>query len=262
MPAWALAAAALALGAVATSAVAWNRPVPETYGRVMLENASRRAGVPTVAFDHWRHRSRFTCRLCHVDVGFAMGAGATGISAATNRDHFHCGACHDGKATYLGKPIFPACSGAKKLDDAPACRRCHNTPDPGKLEKEYEEFASKLPRDALGLVDWEKAEAERLVRPLDYLEGASVKRKPLEMSREVAIESKAGWMSDIIFSHKKHTVWNGCEVCHPDIFPRTNAGGNHYTMLQIANGEYCGACHDKVAFSLADCGRCHAKPVR
>jgi len=32
-----------------------------------------------VVFDHWLHRAKFTCRLCHVDIGFAMKAEATDI---------------------------------------------------------------------------------------------------------------------------------------------------------------------------------------
>jgi hypothetical protein len=28
-------------------------------------------------FRHWLHRSKYTCRLCHVDIGFAMEAGGT-----------------------------------------------------------------------------------------------------------------------------------------------------------------------------------------
>jgi hypothetical protein len=31
-------------------------------------------------------------------------------------------------------------------------------------------------------------------------------------------------------------------------------------MTKIAAGEYCGRCHDRVAFPLTDCLRCHVKP--
>jgi c(7)-type cytochrome triheme protein len=82
------------------------------------------------------------------------------------------------------------------------------------------------------------------------------------MDKEVALAAKAAWMTDVLFSHRKHAVWNGCEVCHPEIFPSTQRGEVHYSMFQITSGEYCGVCHDKVAFPLADCERCHLKPVR
>jgi c(7)-type cytochrome triheme protein len=69
-------------------------------------------------------------------------------------------------------------------------------------------------------------------------------------------------MSNILFSHKKHTVWNGCEVCHPEIFPSARRGTVKYSMLQVSAGAYCGVCHTTVAFPLFDCERCHKSSVR
>jgi len=248
--------------ALALTSLAWRTTPPHEFGRVVLDNFSSRAGVPPVAFNHWRHRALFTCRLCHVDVGFAMARGDTKISASTNRAGFHCGACHNGRTLHKGRPVFASCSDATRLDEAGSCRRCHNRGDPARLLQDYTALADELPRDRLGGIDWEKAEAEWLVKPLDFLEGVSMKRSPLRMDKEVALSAKATWMADVLFSHRKHAVWNGCEVCHPEIFPRTQSGETHYSMIQISAGEYCGACHDKVAFPLADCERCHLKPVR
>jgi c(7)-type cytochrome triheme protein len=69
-------------------------------------------------------------------------------------------------------------------------------------------------------------------------------------------------MPDIIFSHAKHTVWNGCELCHPEIFVGVKKGATKYSMVEIFEGKYCGACHVTVAFPLIDCGRCHTRPVQ
>ncbi len=141
-----------------------------------------------MVFDHWRHRSRYTCRLCHVDIGFAMTANGTGIRAADNAAGYHCGACHD-----LGDPVT---------------RR-----------QDFEAFAGKMPRgEQTGEIDWDAAEAARLVRPVDELPGMSIPRKPLAMDMDVTIKSM-GRASNVIFSDRKHAVWNGCEVCHPDIYP-------------------------------------------
>ena len=252
--AWLLAAGA--------PAAAMRLPIPPEYGRVVLDGGATAARVPPVAFDHWRHRARFTCRLCHVDVGFAMSAGATRVSAASNRAGFHCGACHDGRRVIQGRVVFPACSDARTLDPGGACARCHAPADPARLVADWEQFAGPLPRDPFGGVDWEKAEAEGRVRPLDHLEGLSLRRPPMRNDREVLLPSRGSWMVDVIFSHPKHAAWNGCEVCHPEIFPSAGGGRVKMTMLQIANGEYCGACHDRVAFPLADCQRCHVRPVR
>lgn len=206
--------------------------------------------------------ARYTCRLCHVDVGFAMTARETRVSAATNQGGFHCGACHDGKATWRGKPIFPACSGDRaKPDDEGRCIRCHTRGDAAQRKKDFLAFAEGLPRKgAAGDLDWEEAESTGRIRPADHVEGVSIPRKPLKMDKDVTLQS-SGWMTDVLFSHKKHAVWNGCEVCHPDIYP-SQKGAARRNMLQISSGESCGACHGKVAFALSDCERCHVKPVR
>lgn len=251
-----------AVAALALCTLGMRYPPPHEIGRVVLEERSRQVGIPAVEFEHWRHRTRFTCRVCHVDVGFAMNAGETGITAATNRGGFHCGACHDGKREFRGTRIFAACSNSSSINGPGACRKCHVRRDPAKARAEYEEFAAELPRNRHGAVDWERAEGRALIRPSDFLEGVSVPRPALRMDRDVRIPAEASWVNDIVFSHKKHAVWNGCEVCHPEIFPVMKAGAVKYTMLQISAGQYCGACHDKVAFPLADCGGCHRKPVQ
>jgi c(7)-type cytochrome triheme protein len=250
------------LALLSLGTVAMRYPPPHEIGHLTLEERSRRAGIPGVEFEHWRHRVQFTCRVCHVDVGFAMSAGETGITASTNRSGFHCGACHDGKRQHRGTTLFAACSDAKSIDGRGSCKRCHARPDPARARADYEAFAAGMPRNVHGAVDWERAEARGMIRPADFLEAVSVPRPALRMDKDVRIPAEASWVNDIIFSHKKHSVWNGCEVCHPDIFPVTKAGAVKYTMLQISAGQYCGACHDKVAFPLADCEACHRKQVR
>ena len=224
------------------------------YGQVVLQKSRT---VPAVVFDHFRHRARFTCRLCHVDVGFAMARGETGITDVTNRKGFHCGACHNGKTLFKGKSIFAACGPTRDLEAT--CRLCHGGDDAATL-RDY--AALPLPRGSFGEVDWQQAEEEGKIHPLDMLEGVSVPRPALKMDRDVSIASHGAWMTDVKFSHKKHAVWNGCEVCHPEIFPSTKAGTTKFTMFQVAAGESCGVCHGKVAFPLAYCDRCHVKPVR
>jgi c(7)-type cytochrome triheme protein len=243
-----LACAALSYGNRAVAEL----PPPSQYGSVTIDKYSSKAGLSSVVFDHWLHRSKFTCRLCHVDIGFAMQANASDISARTNKAGFYCGACHDGKRTFGGDPVFAACS-----DAAPGkqCARCHSA---GKAARkyDYDSFTAKFPKNAYG-VDWEEAEATGLIKPIDFLEGVSIRKAPLKNQEDFSIKARVTWVSDIIFSHKKHTVWNGCEVCHPDIFPATQKGVTHYTMFHISGGQYCGVCHGKVAFPLEACSSCH-----
>jgi len=252
----------LAILVSAGTADAWNRTVPSEYGRVIIKNYSRRAGLAPVVFDHWVHRSRFTCRFCHVDIGFAMNAGETHITAAMNRQGLYCGACHDGKRSFGDKKIFAACSEGVSKEGSLRCERCHSRGKKVKKEYDFTAFSEKLPKTALGNgINWEEAEAKGLIKPVDFLEGVSIRRPSLKAQKDFLIEIKSSWMDKVLFSHKKHALWNGCEVCHPEIFPSVQKGATKYSMLQIVNGQYCGVCHDKVAFPLQDCQRCHTQPV-
>jgi c(7)-type cytochrome triheme protein len=236
---------------------------PSEYGRVTINNYSEDAGMAPVVFDHWLHRSMFTCRLCHVDIGFAMEAGGTNINKAGNFGGFYCGSCHDGNRVYDGKKIFAACADSPGEEDLRRCDRCHSKGKDVKKERGFGELAAKLPQKGLGnRIDWEEAEATGLIKPVDFLEGVSVKRPSLKPQEDFSIKSMGTWMTDVIFSHKKHAVWNGCEVCHPEIFPTVEKGATRFSMLEIYDGQYCGVCHNKVAFPLIECQRCHINPVQ
>jgi c(7)-type cytochrome triheme protein len=227
---------------------------PADYGKVILNTYSAPPGGPgAVVFDHWLHRSKFTCRICHVDIGFAMQAKATGIRAATNRQGFHCGACHDGKRVIAGKTVFASCSDES---NNPRCARCHSLGKLAVREYEYKDFSAKFPKTRYG-VDWEVAENKGFIKPLDFLEGISVKRPPMRSREDFSIQANYSWVHPISFSHEKHSIWNGCELCHPEIFPTARKGSVTYSMLSNIDGLYCGACHGKVAFPLNNCITCH-----
>ncbi|MDA8325772.1 MAG: hypothetical protein M0033_06095 [Nitrospiraceae bacterium] len=232
------------------------RPLPWEYGRVVINNYSQEAGLPPVVFDHWLHRAKYTCRLCHVDLGFAMKAGGTGIKAEDNMQGYYCGACHNGKSVLAGRIIFEAC-GKVKTDD---CLRCHSLGQRVKRDYDFRRFTAGLPRGRFGNgIDWEKAELQGLIKPIDYIEGVSIKRGALPIPKDTQLQTNMAGMPDIIFSHKKHAAWSGCELCHPEIFGVKK--GASYSMDEIFGGKYCGACHGLVAFPSLDCQRCHAKPV-
>ena len=63
------------------SSIAWasgvkkKKPRPYEFGSVTINNYSQQAGISPVVFDHWLHRAKFTCRICHVDIAFAMKTG-------------------------------------------------------------------------------------------------------------------------------------------------------------------------------------------
>lgn len=240
------------------------------YGNVIIDANSLKAGVNPVLFEHWVHRKMFTCRVCHVDIGFAMKANEGGIRAADNMKGYYCGACHGKLAMGGGEKLFAACSDQFAKEDMKRCLRCHSM-DKVALEKEarreqrekaFRAFADRMPKERGGNgINWEKAEDEGAIKLIDYVEGVSTKRLPMSNQKDFAIGAKVDGVPEIIFSHKKHTVWNGCELCHPDIFVGVKKGTEKYSMIDLFAGKYCGACHGKVAFPQSDCRRCHTKQV-
>lgn len=234
---------------------------PYEYGSVTINNYSQQSGMAPVMFDHWLHRQYATCRLCHVDIGFGMTAGSTKIRAIDNMKGYYCGTCHNGKLSAMyKKKVFESCAKEYSRDEYKRCTRCHVLERSSAREDAFDRFAEKMPKERLGNgINWEKAEAEGLVKPADQLEGISAIKPKLKVQQDFSLKSKVEGMPDIIFSHKKHTVWNGCELCHPDIFVGIKKGSTKYSMVDLFDGRYCGVCHDKVAFPQSDCSRCHSK---
>lgn len=249
--------------ALAQTGTKKKRPLPYEYGRIVINNYSEKAGLAPVVFDHWIHRSKFTCRLCHVDIAFAMKAGVTNIKAADNMGGYYCGTCHNGKRVILEKKVFDSCSTKTASTDVKRCERCHSLGKNVKKDNDFSQLVDRLPKERFGNgVDWEKAEVDGLIHPIDYLEGVSIKRPNLTVQKDFSVSAKVEGMPDIVFSHKKHTAWNGCELCHPEIFIGVKKGTTKYSMIEIFDGKYCGVCHTTIAFPLLDCQRCHTKPVQ
>lgn len=249
--------------ALAQPGVKKKRPLPHEFGRVVIDNFSAKKGLAPVVFDHWLHRAKFTCRLCHVDLAFGMKAGASAIKAADNISGYYCGACHNGKRSFEGRPVFAACATDYTAQETKRCDRCHSLGKSVQREYDFSKFTAGLPRERFGNgINWEKAEEDGKIHLVDFLEGVSIKRKSLEVQKDFSLGAKTAGMPDIIFSHRKHTVWNGCELCHPEIFVGVKKGATKYSMVEIFDGKYCGVCHVNVAFPLLDCQRCHTKPVQ
>jgi c(7)-type cytochrome triheme protein len=239
------------------------KPLPYEFGSVAMNNFSQQAGMPSVVFDHWVHRQYYTCRLCHVDIGFGMTSGSTKVRAVDNMKGFYCGTCHNGKMSLNGTRIFASCAKEYSREDYQRCVKCHLLEKSPAREEGFYSFADRMPKEPFGnKINWEKAEDDGLIKLIDYLEGVSTKKAKLRMQQDFAIKSKVEGMPDIIFSHNKHTVWSGCELCHPDIFMGIKKGTTKYSMVELFEGKYCGVCHDKVAFPQTDCQRCHSTPVK
>ncbi|MCF6180036.1 MAG: hypothetical protein L3J63_11710 [Geopsychrobacter sp.] len=247
----------------AAGGVKKKRPRAYDYGQVIIDNFSTSSGLSPVTFDHWTHRSKYTCRLCHVDIAFEMQAGATEITAADNMQDYYCGTCHNGKTRYQNQLIFAACDLTQKKSAAARCQRCHLPAKDPQRKRDFYAFIKGLPAERFGnKINWDKAETAGLIKPIDYLEGVSVKQESLPVQDDFALQAKVKGMPNIIFSHKKHVDWNGCETCHPEIFVGVKRGSTTYSMIDIFNRKYCGVCHGSVAFPLRGCQRCHTEKVQ
>ena len=240
------------------------RPLPPEYGRVLIGTPYSEQKFPDAQFDHWLHRAKFTCRVCHVDVGFAMKANGTGIRKDDIMAGFYCGACHNGKTPHEGRTVFAACSETFTEEERQTrCLRCHSGGQKGRQQYDFFAFVKDLPKERFGNgIGWQEAEETGKIKPSDYVEGLSFKRRALEIPKDIDIEAKVPGMNEIIFSHKKHTFWSGCEGCHPEIFSGIKQGMTKFSMMENFEGKYCGQCHATVAFPMIDCQRCHSKPVQ
>ncbi len=238
------------------------RALPHEFGNVVIGMYSEKAGLAPVVFNHWLHRSIYTCRLCHVDIAFGMKAESTNIRASDNKKGFYCGTCHNGRMKYDNKPIFASCELSYMQEDVKRCERCHSLGKNVAAEYDFYVVTKNYPKERFGNgIDWEMAEKDGHIKLIDTIEGVSVKRKPMAVQKDFTLNPKVAGMPDIIYSHTKHTVWCGCELCHPEIFVGVKKGLTKYSMADIYEGKYCGVCHIKVAFPLLDCQRCHTKPV-
>jgi c(7)-type cytochrome triheme protein len=117
------------------------------------------------------------------------------------------------------------------------------------------EAMADFPRDRRNEVDWVKTLDQGLIEPRADLKGET---KMTTMDKDILMKNTQ-FMPWVRFPHMAHTKWLACENCHPRIFiPQEDA--NPISMNKVLSGEYCGICHDKVAFSLFICERCHSVP--
>jgi len=140
--------------------------------------------------------------------------------------------------------------------------------DPGQLKRTNLGFLdptpdvvslSVLPRDDYGFVDWSKAISIGIISPRDSITNTEAPAEPVQIPPDVLIKSKLDFMPDVIFPHSSHMMWLKCSICHPKIFEE-KAGATPISMIGIWKGQFCGRCHDRVAFPIRNCFRCHSAP--
>ncbi|MGE5649120.1 MAG: c(7)-type cytochrome triheme domain-containing protein [Bacillota bacterium] len=130
-----------------------------------------------------------------------------------------------------------------------------NNPDRHKLQQ-AEEARSSLPLDKRGAIDWMKALRSGAINPRADLTGT---KAPEVLDLDIILKNTKE-MPYVKFPHNSHTQWLACSNCHDKIFV-PKAGANPISMDKIFRGEYCGACHGRVAFiTHFSCERCHSVP--
>ncbi|MDA8105073.1 MAG: hypothetical protein M0Z71_06780 [Nitrospiraceae bacterium] len=215
---------------------------PDEYGNILINRTSEKNGIKAVTFSHWRHRLKFTCRVCHFELEFNFKVNTTEISEAANKAGKFCGAanCHDGKAAF-------------GHDQQPNCDKCHNG-NLGYGKEKYGELA-KFPKTKLGNeIDWMRAMRRHLFKPVRYFSIV-----PPEVTYDKTLSLQAEWYNipPAFFPHKAHIRWLDCNNCHPDIFNIKKKTTKHFSMVLNLKGDFCGVCHLSVAFPMSDCRKCH-----
>jgi len=141
----------------------------------------------------------------------------------------------------------------RAIDDSPLLDP--SNPDYGRLQN-IGEATRKMPYDANRFPDWMKALNEGLITPRAGLRG----NEKMEVLNLDIIMRNTKEMPYVRFPHKSHTLWLACSNCHPAPF-KTQAGSSSIRMADIFRGEFCGMCHDRVAFiTFFSCQRCHSVP--
>ncbi|MBX9633564.1 MAG: c-type cytochrome [Magnetospirillum sp.] len=134
----------------------------------------------------------------------------------------------------------------------------HDPINPGTdaLQPPREAFGELPKSNAGNRIDWVKSLQSGAITP--RVDIADPNKQKQVMDLDIIREVK-GSMPDVVYPHKQHTEWLDCAQCHPKIFV-PKKGGNAISMAAILMGQYCGACHGKVAFPVSECTKCHSRP--
>lgn len=203
-----------------------------------------------VTYEHAAHTEWLSCDNCHPAIfPLERGAEPPTITMQDIVDGRYCGACH-------GTVAFGSCD--RCHDDAPAqadWRPSEAPRTPIETVRNWTEAERLLPVTG-GQPNWVRALAEGVIDPRAGIDPETPHQQVLPFDVEMVPEAMPAFSA--VFAHEPHTAVLTCANCHPGIFAM-RAGSNDISMEKIYAGEYCGACHGKVAFEVnTGCGRCHA----
>jgi len=228
----------------ASAATFWELPKlpkPHLFGDILIDRLSSENGVEPVFFSHWRHRTKYTCRVCHWELDFSFKAGETLMTETDNRNGLYCGMCHDGKTAF----------GHTEGN----CQRCHTGKKVSDIGK-FKALRDNLPKDKFGNgINWAAAIKTGRISPLYSI--YKPEEKPLKFKKRLWLKAEWPYVPPAYFPHDIHVQWLDCGSCHPDIFKIKKKTTKHFLMKYILEEKFCGVCHLRVAFPMDDCKRCH-----
>jgi c(7)-type cytochrome triheme protein len=123
---------------------------------------------------------------------------------------------------------------------------------------DWKAIRDNLPKLEGGEPDWVKALELKLIAPKPGIAADAKDEDPTDLDVEIAASGQAEWVS--VFSHKSHTAWIKCDACHANGLFEMEKGKVKMTMAGMGEGQWCGACHGKVAMpEISGCPSCHPK---
>lgn len=262
--------------------------VSAEYGDIILNSKAeemRKAEVGDVVFPHWFHRIRYRCNVCHEEI-FALRAGGNDINMSRiSEKGEQCGVCHNGLIAWEPlecdrcHSLEPGWSGGpiqfsrreqeveRSLKERALDIKIGNRAKPYsnivKLASGWHPKAlseSGLPLDRFGLVDWAEAVRSKMISPVWSLDPDADQSTNRSRSTRILFRARSEFVADVLFPHDVHSYWLQCKICHATrggaIFEE-KVGAVDIDMVGIGKGKWCGRCHDRVAFPISDCNRCH-----
>ena len=212
-----------------------------------------------VTYRHGTHTQWLTCNNCHPAI-FPLELGASNNERAPQRETITMAKIKQGE--FCG-----ACHGTVAFGVENACERCHQG-----LASQADWHSSEVSRNPVeqapnwdaaikllpvkyDIPDWTQAVADKVIAPRGAIASdASDPGSVFEMDLKLVPRNFPAM--EVLFPHGSHTQWLTCDNCHSGIF-KMQKGANNMSMDKILGGEFCGACHGRVAFPLEECSRCH-----
>lgn len=180
-------------------------------------------------FPHSAHTEWVSCAQCHPRIFKTRPVEIQMADVFAGR---YCGECH-------GTVAYPVMTG---------CERCHTSlPQP----------PDRASPELIGTIEMGRADEILASRNEEStaVDGSSIAGNATGVNTTSLPKAR--------FPHWVHRIRYRCKTCHMEIF-EPEAGSNAITMVDIANGEACGQCHDgATAFApqMDNCERCHVPPT-